>query len=121
MKIFQFDIWQVNLNPTKGSEQYGRRPCIILQTNAVSDYGLTTIVAPFSSKNIDKVYSFEVRINPSKKNSLKEISKIKFDQVRVIDKSRLIKRLGGIEKAYHFDILRALKIIFDFNRDFCQK
>ncbi len=50
MNIFQFEIWQLDLSPSKGSEQNGIRPCIILQTNAVSDFGFTTIVAPFTSK-----------------------------------------------------------------------
>lgn len=118
MHINQFDIWQVDLSPTIGSEQEGRRPCVVLQTNAVSDYGLTTIIAPFTSKKIDKVYSFEVEIKPSNKNGLKEFSKIKFDQVRVIDKRRLIKRIGKTEEKYFLEISRALKIIFDLNRDF---
>ncbi|MEA2064757.1 MAG: type II toxin-antitoxin system PemK/MazF family toxin [Patescibacteria group bacterium] len=118
MNISQFDIWQVNLNPTIGSEQNGRRHCIILQTNAASNYGLTTIIAPITSKKIEKVYPFEIKINPSNKNGLKELSKIKFDQVRVIDKRRLIEKFGKIEDRYFIEILKALKIIFDFDRDF---
>lgn len=118
MRIFQFDVWQVNLNPTKGSEQKGKRPCVIMQTNAVSDYGLTTIIAPLTSKNTDRVYSFEAIIKPSRQNGLKEMSKIKINQVRVIDKSRLINKLGRIEKGYYHDIQIALKVIFDFNEDF---
>ena len=118
MNISQFDIWKVDLSPTVGSEQKGKRPCLILQTNAVGNYGLTTIIAPFTSKKLDKIYSFEVKIKPSSKNGLKELSKIKFDQARVIDKKRLIKRLGKIEERHFFEILKALKIIFDFDRDF---
>ncbi len=118
MNINQFDIWQVDLNPTMGSEQKGKRPCVILQTNAVSDYGLTTIIAPLTSKKVNKVYSFEADIKPSSRNGLRELSKIKFDQIRVIDKRRLIKKIGKIEEKYFFEILKALKNIFDFNRDF---
>ncbi|MCK5510554.1 type II toxin-antitoxin system PemK/MazF family toxin [Candidatus Parcubacteria bacterium] len=118
MNISQFDIWKVNLNPTLGSEQKGMRPCVVLQTNAVSNYGLTTIIAPLTSKKIDKIYSFEIKIKPSNKNGLKELSKIKFDQVRVIDKRRLVKKFGKIEEKYSIEILKALKIIFDFDRDF---
>ena len=118
MNISQFDIWKVDLNPTIGSEQKGIRPCVILQTNAVSDYGLTTIIAPLTSKKTDKIYAFEVKVKPSAKNGLKELSKIKFDQVRVISKQRLIKKLGKIEEKDFFEILKALKIIFDFDRDF---
>jgi len=118
MKIFQFDVWQVDLNPTKGSEQKGERPCIILQTNAVSDYGLTTIIAPLTGTKIDKIYPYEIKINPSKSNGLKEISKLKLDQIRVISKERLVKRLGKLEKLYYINIIIAIKIILDFDQDF---
>ncbi len=40
MNCHQFEIYDVNLNPAKGSEQSGLRPCLILQTNAVSDLGI---------------------------------------------------------------------------------
>ena len=118
MRITQFDIWQINLNPTKGSEQRGKRPCVVLQTNAVSNYGRTTIIVPITTKKIDKIYPFEIKIKPAKTNGLKEVSKIKFDQVRVIDKTRLIKKIGRTEKKYYPFILESLKIIFDFNGDF---
>ena len=118
MRINQFDIWQVDLNPTKGSEQKKQRPCIILQTNASGDYGLTTVIAPLTSKKIDRIYAFEVRIKPSKTNGLKDVSKVKFNQLRVIDKGRLIRKRGKIEKKYYLDIFNALKIIFDLGGDF---
>ena len=118
MKIKQFEIWQVDLNPTKGSEQRGKRPCVILQTNAVSNYGFTTIIAPITSKKIDKIYVFETIIEPSKINNLINISKIKFDQIRTIDKTRLIKKIGDIEKKYYDNIINSLKIIIDINGDF---
>jgi len=116
--VAQFDIWQVNLNPTKGSEQSGLRPCLILQTNAVSNYGLTTLIAPFTSKKIDKIYPYEVSVTPASQNGLTEISKIKFDQVRVIDKQRLIRQIGTLEPTYISESLSALRIIFDFGGDF---
>lgn len=118
MKIRQFDIWLADLNPSKGSEQNGKRPCIILQTNAGHDYGSTTIIAPCTTKKLSRVYAFEVKINPSRQNGLTEKSKIKFDQIRVIDKARLVKKLGGLENIYHDDALTALKIIFDIEQDF---
>ncbi len=118
MKISQFDVWLVNLNPTKGSEQSGERPCIILQTNASRNYGATTIIAPFTTKNLNKLYPFEVKIQPSRQNGLKENSKIKLEQIRAIDKTRLLKKLGELEKKTHDDILNSLKIIFEFEGEF---
>lgn len=118
MKICQFDIWLVNLNPTKGSEQNGERPCIVLQTNAAGNCASTTIIAPCNTKKLDKIYSFEVNIKSSSQNGLTENSKIKFDQIRVIDKSRLLKKLGELEDIYYEDIIDSLKIIFDLEKNF---
>jgi len=117
-KILQFEIWQVNLNPTKGSEQRGIRPCVILQTNAVSNYGLTTIIAPLTGKKISNIYPYEVLIKSTKQNNLKEASKIKFDQIRVIDKQRLIKKIGSLEQKYIEESLLAIEVIHDLKGDF---
>lgn len=118
MKIFQFEIWLIDLNPTRGSEQKGERPCIILQTNASGDYSSTTIIAPFTTKKLNKIYPYEIVIKPSIKNGLREDSKIKLNQIRVIDKSRLIEKIGNLEENYYEDILNAIKIIFDIEQDF---
>lgn len=114
----QFSVWLVDLNPVKGSEQSGIRPCVLLQTNAVSYYGLTTLIAPFSSQKLDRIYPYEIKIAPSTENGLSALSKLKCDQIRVISKERLIKQIGYIEKQYHFEILKAVKIIFDLQGDF---
>ncbi|MFH1412628.1 MAG: type II toxin-antitoxin system PemK/MazF family toxin [bacterium] len=120
-RINQFEIWKVNLNPAKGSEQKGERPCLILQTNASSDYGRTTIIAPITTKKIDKIYPFEVKIEISSSSGLKQVLKIKLDQVRVIDKNRLIKKLGKIEQKDFNQVQQALEIIFDMAGDFRKK
>ncbi len=118
MKIFQFEIWSVNLNPTKGSEQKGIRPCLVLQTNASNNYGFTTIVAPLTSKKLDKVYPYEVKIKKSKVNGLTLALKINFSQIRVIDKKRLVKKIGVVEKEYFTELKKAINIIFDLVGDF---
>lgn len=114
----QFEIYRVNLNPVKGSEQKGLRPCLILQTNAVSDVGRTTVIAPLSSKKTEKVYPYEVLIESSKANGLTIESKIKLDQIRVIDKARIGKRLGKLEAEYHSLVFGAIDIMLDRLGDF---
>jgi mRNA interferase MazF len=116
----QFEIYQVNLNPVKGSEQKGLRPCLILQTNAVSDVGRTTVIAPITSKKMDKIYPYEVGVDTSKDNGLKSNSKIKLDQIRVIDKSRIGKKLGALEPDYHNSVFGAIDILLDRLGDFRQ-
>lgn len=114
----QFEIWRVQLNPVKGSEQRGIRPCLILQTNAVQGKGNTTLIAPFTTKKLDKIRFYETHIAPSSENGLREASKVKFDQIRVIDKTRLIKKIGSLETKYFQAVLSALFYLFDMRGDF---
>ncbi len=114
----QFDIVLVDLNPVRGSEQRGEaRPCLILQTNASGQYGKTTLIAPLTT-NAKKCYPFEVLIKKDKQNNLSQDSKVKCDQIRVIDKQRIIKKMGIVSESYHVEIDKALMVIFDFLKDF---
>lgn len=113
----QFEIWKVRLDPTNGSQQSGSRPCVILQTNAGRE-GRTTLIAPLTSKRLEKMYPYEVFITPSRENGLSLPSKIKCDQIKVIDKMRFIKKLGVLNKQDAQNILNALEVIFDLRGDF---
>jgi mRNA interferase MazF len=118
MILNQYDIVLVNLNPSFGSEQQGDlRPCVILQTNAANKYGNTILIAPCSTK-INKIYPYEVLIIKDNKNNLLSDSKIKFDQIRVIDKRRIGKKIGLLNSQYIVKITEALSIIFDLPHDF---
>ncbi len=118
MNINQFEIWNVDLNPVRGSEQNGIRPCAVLQTNAANKFGMTILIAPFTSRNIEKLYPYEVKVDKTKVNNLKYTSKIKLDQIRVIDKSRFVQKMGEIDEVYTDKILEAIGVIFDFERNF---
>ena len=120
-KVKQFDIFLVNLNPTKGSEQQGIRPCLCLQSNAVGDFGRTTLIAPLTSQKVEKIYPFEFLIEPTVKNKIKNLSKVNLSQIKVVDKERIIKKIGTLEDKY-FDFFKiALENIFDLNGDFVSK
>jgi len=115
---FQFEIFNVGLSPTKGSEQSGVRPCLIVETNAARNRGKTTIVVPFTSK-IEPRTSFDIILKPDSKNGLSQISKLKFRQIRVVDKTRLLQKIGAISDAkIHRQIFAALKLVFDFEQFF---
>lgn len=117
MRINQFDVLLVNLSPTRGSEQKGQRPCIVLDTNGFKGLGSVTVVTPLTT-NLKKVFSIETVIEPSKINGLKEKSKILLRQLRVIDKERVIKKLGILEKRYHNKVLFSIEALFDIRKDF---
>jgi mRNA interferase MazF len=117
MKLKQFDIWLSDLEPHFGSEQGGKRPVVVLETNGVQGKGSTTIVAPLSSQ-IERVFSYDVVLNPSVVNGLRHRSKLMFRQVRVIDKMRLKRKMGVVEKAFRPLCRERLKLLFDLEPAF---
>lgn len=114
----QFDIYQANLNPRRGSEQAGMRPCLILQTNGANAVARTFLMAPLTSQNLEMVRSYQVLVKKSRHNGLKVDSKIKLDQLRVIDKSRLVKKMGHLEVDYYPSVFQAIDVMIDRFGDF---
>ncbi|MBL4586060.1 MAG: type II toxin-antitoxin system PemK/MazF family toxin [Flavobacteriales bacterium] len=90
----QREIWQVNLNPTKGSEQAGFRPVVIISGNLLNQYLNVLIVCPLTSKI--KNYKGNVVLEPTVYNGLKKSSEILNFHVRSISKTRLVKKIGSI-------------------------
>lgn len=90
MKINRFDICLVKLNPTVGSEIQKTRPCIVISPNEMNMLK-TVIIAPMTSKGFD--FIFRPTINFQEKNGL-----VLLDQIRTVDKSRLVKKIGIIEE-----------------------
>jgi len=88
------DIWLVNFNPAQGSEQRGIRPALIIQNDVGNEVSPVTIVAAISS--VTKTYPINVEIKPSE-SGLEKDSVVKLNQIRTIDKKRLIKRLGKLD------------------------
>lgn len=117
MQLKQFDVLLVNFSPTKGSEQRGIRPCVVLESNGFKNRGSITLVCPLTT-NLDKLYSFETRIAPSKANGLSEPSKLMLRQLRVIDQNRVYKRLGALEPKYRDSFRESLSVLFDLRADF---
>ena len=92
--ICRGDLWVVDLNPTRGREQSGRRPAVIVSVDLFNQ-GLAdlVVVAPITTKA--KGIPFHVRIDPPE-GGVKKTSFIKTDDVRSISKQRLLKKWGTI-------------------------
>ena len=90
------DIWLVNLDPAVGHEIKKSRPAVIIQNDLGNEYSPITIIAPITSQGIGKAYPIEVIVD-KKSSGLEKISKILLNQIRAIDKRRLIKRLGKVD------------------------
>jgi mRNA interferase MazF len=119
MNYKQYELYWVDLNPVKWSEQSWIRPCVILQTNAVSDLWNTTIIAILTTKKLDRVYPYEILLEKNNDFWINELSKIKLDQIRVIDKSRILEKIWFIwDKNIQNNIIESIKIIFDVDKNF---
>lgn len=91
----QGEIWQIDLNPVKGSEQAGRRPVVIISGNLLNKYLDVVIVCPLTSSI--KHYKGNVVLHPNPKNKLKVISEVLTFHVRSVSKDRLHQKVGHIE------------------------
>lgn len=91
MKIVRWDIFFVNFNPSRWSEQAWYRPALIIQNNVWNQFSDTIIICAISSNKKDNPTN--VLIKPDKFNWLKNISTIKTSQILTIDKIRLIKKI----------------------------
>lgn len=102
----QGEIWYADLDPTKGSEQSGRRPVIIISGGALNETLPILIVVPVSSKI--KSYPTCVLIKSGRVSGLKKDSEATPFQVRAITKKRLTKRLGRVSGDELRDIIKGL-------------
>jgi mRNA interferase MazF len=88
------EIYLVCLDQTIGSEINKTRPALIISNDINNQVAQTLTVIPITS-NIEKVYPFETLL-PSQKSGLQKNSKVKCNQIRTIDKKRLVKPLGKV-------------------------
>lgn len=93
LSIKQGEIWQINLDPTIGSEMKKYRPCIILNNNMVGKLALK-VVAPLTDfKEHYKHVPWMVTIEPDPENGLKKTSSIDLFQIRSLSQKKRLKKL----------------------------
>ena len=96
MKIERGEIWLANLDPTQGSEQAGTRPIIIFQDSTLSKFTTTIITIPLTT-NLRRATLPTCLIILKGQGGLNQDSVALCHQIRVLDKTRLIKKLGQLE------------------------
>jgi mRNA interferase MazF len=104
--IKRFEIYLVKLNPTVGSEIQKTRPCIVISPNELNVLK-TVIVAPMTSKGFD--FIFRPKIKFENKNGL-----VLLDQIRTVDKTRLIKKIGDVDEKVSKNISNMLVKMFEY-------
>ena len=103
-KVKRFDIYFVTLNPTIGSEIQKTRPCIVVSPDEINILK-TVIISPLTSKGFDFV--FRPRIEFDGKEGL-----IVLDQIRTVDKKRLVKKIGSVDADKAKEIAQTLVEMF---------
>ncbi len=104
--VHRFDIWLVQLDPTQGSKIKKTRPCVVISPDEMSALK-TAIVAPMTSK----VFSYPTRIQYTFQGKK---GLILLDQMRAVDKSRLIQKLGVISQSAQIKIIDCLQELFAY-------
>jgi len=109
----QGEIWQINLDPTIGSEMKKVRPCIILNSNMVGKLALK-VVAPLTDfKEHYSLVPWMVIIEPNTQNGLKKTSAIDLFQVRSLSQKRLVKKIGFVDKEILIACKESLDVVFE--------
>lgn len=104
------DIYLANLNPFKGSEQGGTRPVLLLQNNAGNHFSSTLIVAPLTSKlKKDRLPTHYV-VSAGKKLQLNDESMVELEQIKTIDKLRILFYIGKVEAGDMKNVDEILKV-----------
>ncbi len=104
--VLRFEVWLVGLNPTKGREINKIRPCLVISPNEMAALS-TVIVAPMTTKGFE--YPTRVTCEFKGKEGL-----ILLDQIRAVDKKRLIKKLGTIDEGVQLVLCETLQELFSF-------
>ncbi|MDR9431753.1 MAG: type II toxin-antitoxin system PemK/MazF family toxin [Natronomonas sp.] len=109
MEVRRGDIVIVELNPTKGSEQRGTRPCLVVQNNVGNENAPTTIIVPFTTSYDDELYPFEVLVT-AEESHLREDSVAMCSQIRTVSIEHRVKKVvGSVSEERMSDVDTALE------------
>ena len=105
MVVSRFDVFLVRLDPTQGREIRKTRPCLIISPDEMNQHIDTVIIAPMTTKG--RPYPTRVPLRFKGKSG-----QVVLDQIRTVDKSRLVKRVGTITGGTRAQILTSLAGLF---------
>lgn len=105
MVVKRFDVYLINLDPTLGSEIQKTRPCLVISPDEMNDHISTLIVAPMTTKG--RNYPTRVQCQFQGKDGY-----VVLDQIRTVDKLRLVKKLGKISTNTQKEVISTLIEMF---------
>lgn len=101
----QFQVYLVKLDPTVGTEIQKTRPCVIISPNEMNEALKTVIIAPLTTKT----RNYPSRIACSFEN---KSAQVVLDQIRTVDRQRLVKSLGFVNRRTQRAVLKTLQAMF---------
>lgn len=101
----RFDVFLLSLDPTRGSEIRKTRPCLVISPDEMNDHIRTVIVAPMTTKG----HPYPSRVPCTFQGKRGQVV---LDQIRTVDKTRLVRRLGTISAAVQAKVLDSLQEMF---------
>ncbi len=107
MVVKRFEVYLIDLDPAVGSEIQKTRPCVVISPDEMNRHIRTVIVAPMTSAQKD----YPTRVNCIFR---KREGQIVLDQIRTLDKTRLIKKIGIINPNTQAEVLATLQQMFAF-------
>ena len=105
MVVKRFEVYLINLDPTIESEIKKTRPCVVVSPDEMNLYIKTVIIAPMTTK--EKPYPTRVGCQLQGKEG-----QIVLDQIRTVDKLRLVKKIGQIDRKTKTEVLAKLQEMF---------
>lgn len=105
MEVSRFDVFLVNLDPTVGSEIRKSRPCVVVSPDEMNRHVRSVVVAPLTTSG--SPYPSRVPVRFAGKDG-----QVVIDQLRTVDKARLVRRLGALEAREAASVLDVLREFF---------
>jgi mRNA interferase MazF len=105
MVVSRFDVFLIRLDPTQGRELRKTRPCLIISPDEMNQHIDTVIIAPMTTKGRPYPTRLPVRFKGKS-------GQIVLDQIRTVDKSRLVKRVGKVDELTRRQVLTLLAELF---------
>jgi len=103
--VRRFDVFLISLDPTKGTEIKKSRPCLVISPDEMNRHIRTVIIAPMTST----LKSYPTRVTTTFQGKQGQIV---LDQIRTVDKQRLVKKLGAISDPAQSQVLNTLQSMF---------
>jgi mRNA interferase MazF len=110
MKINQYEIWLANLSPSKGTKPGKTRIVVVVQTNLMKTVHPSTLICPITSQINMEATILRVHFH---KGILDQLSDIPVDPIRAIDNTRMIEKMGSLNKTQISQLKSNLKIVLN--------